>query len=163
MAEKAVEILTGEIPESFTSTAMQWGTDTEPLARSAYEAITGNLVQEVGFIDHPTIKNFGASPDGVIDEMLILEIKCPNTATHLELLLGGQVKYEYIVQMNGQMMCTETTRCHFVSYDPRVPDNLSFSLHAFTYDIDLRKQITDEVIKFNSELDEMVQKLKDYK
>ena len=160
MAEKVIEILTGEPLDNFTNAAMEWGTETEPLARSAYEAETGNMVEEVGFIDHPTINDFGASPDGVVDDDLVLEIKCPNTATHLGLLTGGKVKREYMYQMEAEMMCYNANRCHFWDYDPRLPGNLSHILFAFTYDPDKRKEIEFEVNKFNAELDEMLKKLK---
>lgn len=159
MAEKVIEILTEKPIDNFVSTAMEWGTETEPLARSAYEAETGNMVEEVGFINHPTIKNFGASSDGVIDKDLILEIKCPNTAQHINLLTGGKIKRDYIYQMESEMMCCDAKQCHFVDYDPRLPDNLSYILFAFTYDPDRRKEIESEVNKFNAELDEMLKKL----
>lgn len=160
MAEKVIEILTGKPIDNYVSTAMDWGTETEPLARSAYELETGNMVEEVGFIEHPTMKNFGASPDGIISETLVLEIKCPNTATHLNLLTGGKIKRDYMYQMEAVMMCCDANRSHYVDYDPRLPDNLSYILFAFTYDPDRRKEIEYEVNKFNDELDEMLKKLK---
>ncbi|MDA3939611.1 MAG: YqaJ viral recombinase family protein [Spirochaetia bacterium] len=163
MAEKVCEILTGQQGEHFVSKEMQWGTDNEPLARSAYEAITGNTVEEVGFIIHDSISDLGSSPDGLIGTDGGVEIKCPNTATHLELLLGGKVKRDYIIQMNVNMMCDNRKWWDYVDYDPRLPDEYSIFIQRFQRDEKLVAEITMEVIKFNAELDALVKKLKGFK
>ena len=160
MADKIIEILTGSAPEGFTSTAMQWGTDTEPLARAVYEGETGSLVTEVGFIDHPTNDRLGASPDGVISEDIILEIKCPNTATHIEFLLHPVIERKYIYQMNCQMMCTGATVCHFVSYDPRLPENLAYKMVVVHRDMAICGEIEVETKLFLMELDATIKALK---
>ncbi|MDA3940487.1 MAG: YqaJ viral recombinase family protein [Spirochaetia bacterium] len=161
MAEKIIEILTGSRPEGFTSSSMQWGTDTEPMARAVYEAETGNIVKEVGFINHPTIDRLGASPDGVIElGNKNLEIKCPNTATHIEFVLNPVIKREYIYQMNCQMMCTGAEVCHFVSYDPRLPDNLAYKMIEIKRDPIICKEIEEETKLFLMELDATIRALK---
>ena len=98
-AQLVAERLTGTAAESYSNAAMQWGTDTEPYARMAYEAATGNLVLETGFVLHPEIGFSGASPDGLIGNDGLVEIKCPNTATHIDYLLASTVPEKYKPQM----------------------------------------------------------------
>ncbi len=163
IAELVIEILTGESDEHFISESMQWGIDTEPLARSAYEAITGNFVDEIGFIDHDSIQLFGSSPDGLVSEDGGIEIKCPNSATHLSTLLTGNVKRDYIFQMQGLMMCGNRQWCDFISFDPRLPDNLQLYIKRFNRDEVIIAEIKMEVVKFQAELNIMIKKLKEIK
>jgi putative phage-type endonuclease len=114
------ERLSGQPQETFTNAAMAWGTENEPLARAVYEAETGNLVSEVGLIDHPSINNAGASPDGLVGSEGLIEIKCPNTSTHIDTLLNGTIDTAYQYQMQWQMACTGRKWCDFVSFDPRL-------------------------------------------
>jgi putative phage-type endonuclease len=158
MTELLVSRLTGEYPESYTSPAIQWGIDNEPLARSAYEIHTGHMVQEVGFIHHPTIKGFGASPDGLILPDGGLEIKCPNTATHLETMMTGKIKRDYILQMQTGMACAELEWWDFVSFDPRLHGKLEMWIHRVYRDDDLIAEIEREVKLFIEELDELERK-----
>lgn len=125
MAELIAERLTGEPAERFTNAAMQWGTDHEPDARAAYEFFRDASVIEVGFVEHPAIAMTGASPDGLVGDDGLVEIKCPNTATHLDTLLSQTVPAKYITQMLWQMACTGRKWCDFVSYDPRLPESMS--------------------------------------
>jgi predicted phage-related endonuclease len=82
------------------------GTETEPEARRAYEFFVDCDVQQVGFVPHPTINMAGASPDGLVGDDGLLELKCPNSATHIETLLSGEIPDKYIKQMQFQMACT---------------------------------------------------------
>lgn len=100
--------------------AVVWGNDCEPLARAAFEAETGLLVTECGFVDHPTIEQAGCSPDGLIGKDTVVEFKCPNTATHIEYLKAGTVPNEYRKQIMWQLACTGRTKAYFASYDPRL-------------------------------------------
>lgn len=170
LAEKVVEIMTGETPPSFTSEAMQWGTDTEPMAREAFEAATGLYVDETGFHDHPTIPRFGCSPDGIISGIdpnggkIItsgLEIKCPNTATHFHTLRTGTWKADYTVQMHVCMMVFETDNWYFASYDPRAPQGLQLFYRKITRDPVLVAQIEIEVARFLADLDLAVNQLEE--
>jgi putative phage-type endonuclease len=104
--------------------AMQWGTETEPQARNAYCFRHDTDVSECGFYDHPKIGMAGASPDGLIGLDGLVEIKCPNSATHIQTLLGGSVPEKYRTQMLWQMACTDRAWCDFVSYDPRLPESM---------------------------------------
>lgn len=123
-AQLIAERLTGVAAESFTNAAMEHGTATEPEARAAYEFYEGVTVQQVAFVPHPTIDQAGCSPDGLIGADGMVEIKCPNTATHLDTLLGQSVPGKYETQIQFQMACTGRKWCDFVSYDPRMPENL---------------------------------------
>lgn len=159
-AQIVAEILTGKPQESgFTNEAMQWGTTTEPAARVAYEAISGVLVDIVGLVLHPTIDRAAASPDGLAGDGL-LEIKCPKTATHLQYLLAGVAPAQYQLQMLWQMACTERAWCDFVSFDPRLPQDLQILIVRFDRDDKRIEEIETEVKLFLSEVDETIAKLK---
>jgi len=122
LAQLVAERLTGEVGESFSNSAMQWGTDNEPLARAEYEILRGVDVDQIAFVDHPEIEWCGASPDGLVEDRGLVEIKCPNTATHIDYMLGQKPPAKYIPQMLLQLACTGRQWCDFVSYDPRLPD-----------------------------------------
>lgn len=161
IAQLVAERLTNKAPESFTNAAMQWGTDQEPFARAAYEARTGVLVDETGLVDHPVIPNSGASPDGLVGDDGLVEIKCPNTATHMETLLTRTPDSDYIGQMQWQMACTGRKWCDFVSYDPRMPENLQLCVIRVNRDDKKIGEIEKEIIKFLAEVDEKLSKLKE--
>jgi hypothetical protein len=141
---------------------MEWGTEQEPNARAAYSARTGELVEEVGFIDHPTIAMSGASPDGLVNDGIV-EFKCPNTATHLEYLLADKVLEKYVTQMQWQMACTGRPWCDFVSYDPRLPEHLQMLVVRVPRNEVRIAELETEVRKFLAELDDKVKKLQELK
>lgn len=155
-AQLVAERLTGIQQESFSNSAMEWGTKTEPEARAAFELDTGCLVTEVGFIDHPTIKNSGASPDGLIGDDSLIEIKCPNTSTHIEYIKGEKVPEKYKPQMTWQMLCTGRKTCFFVSYDPRLGDGLDLAFWVYEFDSEYAGMIEKEVSAFLKEVDDDV-------
>lgn len=159
MTELALERLTGQRQEGFTNAAMQWGTEQEPLARAAYEAMTGEIVQEVGMIHHPTIEMSGASPDGLVGTDGLIEIKCPNSATHMETLLTRKPAGKYITQMQWQMACTGRRWCDFVSFDPRFPEHLRVFCTRVARDSEMILSLESEVVSFLSELESMVDRL----
>ena len=161
MAELLCQRLTGQQEEKFTSAAMQHGTDTEPTARAMYMLETGADVTETGFIHHPSIDMSGASPDGLVGEDGLIEIKCPNTATHLEFLQSRKPKHEYLLQMQWQMACTGRQWCDFVSYDDRLPEKLAYRCIRIPRDDKLVAELEEEAIKFLTELDETVRQLKE--
>jgi len=159
-AQLICEILTGKPAESYSNAAMQWGTETEPLARAQYELKTGEMVNQVGFVVHPMIEQAGASPDGLVGSEGLIEIKCPNTSTHLDTLLAQKVPSKYIVQMTWQMVCTGRKWCDFVSYDPRLPENLQLFVQRIELDEDYAKKLQNEVVMFLVEVNEKVEKLR---
>ncbi len=160
MAELICEILTGIPTDHYTTAAMERGTETEPMARAAYEAITGSMVQQVGFVDHEQIADAGYSPDGLVDDKGLIEIKCPNTATHIDTLVNGAVKKDYIYQMQFGMDCAGRDWCDFISYDPRLPDNLSIFIRRYLRDENMIASIRYEVRKLQAEIQATLEKLR---
>ena len=158
LAQLVAERLTGQQQESYSNAAMEWGTQTEPMARSAYEALVGDLVLEVGFMHHPVIKMAGASPDGLIGGNLV-EIKCPNTATHIDYLLAKKPPAKYVPQMMWQMACTGSAWCDFVSFDPRLPDRHQLFVIRLERDDKYIKELEEEVTKFLDEVESTINKL----
>jgi putative phage-type endonuclease len=158
MADLVVERLTSQKAQGFSNAAMEWGTQTEPQAKAAYAAKTGILVEDVGFIDHPTVAMSGASPDGFAEEGLI-EVKCPNTATHLEYVLAELPPLKYFTQMQWQMACTGRPWCDFVSFDPRLPERLQLLIVRVPRDDVYIAMLEAEVKKFLAELDDKLNKL----
>ena len=155
-----VERLTNTPTSSFTNAAMAWGTETEPLARMAYEVHSGNFVETVAFIQHPSIEWFGCSPDGLIGSEGNLEIKCPNTSTHIDYLLAGVTPAKYVPQMQTQMACTGRLWTDFVSYDPRLPPELQLFVVRLDRDEAYIQQIEDEVKQFLDEVEQIYSQLK---
>ena len=155
------ERLTNQPAESFTNSAMQWGTEQEPFARIAYETKMNLFVEQIPFMDHPKIEWFGCSPDGLVAEDGLIEIKCPNTTTHLEYIDGGKPPAKYIPQMQTQMACTGRKWCDFVSFDPRLPENLQLFVVRLDRDDGYIKDMEVEVQKFLQEVDELFTKLKE--
>lgn len=149
MEELIYEHISGQPYEYYRSASMDWGLETEPLARAAYERHLGVSVLETGFVDHPFIPMSGASPDGLVGGEGLVEIKCPNSHTHLETIRKGRIAGKYIKQMRWQMACTRRRWCDFVSYDPRVPQkNRLFikRIHA-DHEIEILEKAVIEFVK----------------
>ena len=163
MAQLVCERLTGQKGESFTNAAMQWGTETEPQARAAYSAARFEIVEEVGFVNHPTIEAAGASPDGLVGDLGLIETKAPQTNTHIETLLSQTVPSKYNTQMQWQMICTGRHWCDFVSYDPRLPAELQLFIKRVEYDPVYGAMLEKEVIGFLKELDTKIEQLNQLK
>jgi len=161
MAQLVCERLTGKPTEGFSNAAMEWGSQTEPQARAAYSAKTGELVEEVGFIDHPRIANAGCSPDGLVGDEGLCEFKCPATSTMLETLLADKVPSKYIPQVQFQMAVIGRKWCDFVSFDPRLPDHLRLFVKRVERDDAYIAMLEAEVKKFLTELDEKVKQLEE--
>ena len=159
MAQLVCERLTKQKAEGFTNAAMQHGTETEPLARLSYEVAHNVLVDEVGFIPHPTIEMSGASPDGLVNDDGLIEIKCPNTATHIETLLSESVPTKYYTQMQFQMACTGRKWCDFVSFDNRLPPELQLFVKRVPRDDTYIRLMEAEIVQFLAELDDKINKL----
>lgn len=154
------ERITGLQEEIKQNAAMQWGIDNEPYAIAAYENKTGNFVLGNGVIDHPFIEMFAASPDGLVGEDGQIEVKCPNTTTHLNTLLTGVVPDEHFPQITCQLACTRRQWCDFVSYDPRLEPELQIIIiRIFAKDLDITG-LESDVRKFNKSIDEAIGKLK---
>ena len=152
LIELALQRTTKTIEPSYTNAAMEWGTATEPQARVAYEVATHNFVDQVPFVDHPTIKGFGCSPDGLVGEGLI-EIKCPNSATHWEYFKYNRPPQKYVIQMQAQMAVTGAKWCDFVSFDPRMPERSQLLIVNVPRDDAFIAEMEAEIKQFLSEVE----------
>lgn len=164
MMELLCERLTGETAPSFSTPAIRRGIELEPVARGMYEMGSPHSVQEVGLIGHPRINMFGASPDGVVlfaGGKGGLEIKCPNTAQHVAVILSGKHDPQYEWQMLAQMSCAELEWVDFVSYDDRLPAQLQLVCHRFERDDRRITEMEREIIAFLEELDELEEKMRE--
>lgn len=164
LAELVIQRLTPPPVEDdgFRTLAMQFGTDNEPVARLAYELETGNQVEEAYFEQHETLQA-GASPDGYVGEVGLIEIKIPNTATHIETLRKQEVPAQYIPQIQGQLWITGRDWCDFVSYDPRLPENAQLFIKRVKRDPAYIKELQAEVTKFLNEVEKEVSFIANYK
>lgn len=161
LAELLVERLTCEPTENgFVSREMQWGTDHEPEARSLYEFERDVTVEEVGFVVHSVYSFTGASPDGLVSWDGAVEIKCPNTATHIETIRTQKVPERYYAQMQWVMECCGRLWCDFVSYDPRVKiPKLQLHIQRVERDAAYIERVIEEVKKADAEIERMVAEL----
>jgi putative phage-type endonuclease len=152
LIELALQRVTKTIEESYTNAAMEWGTATEPQARVAYEVATGNFVDQVAFVDHPTIVGFGCSPDGLVGSDALIEIKCPSSATHWSYIKANEPPQKYIIQMQAQMAVTGAKWCDFVSFDPRMPERSQLLIVHVPRDPEFILYMETEINQFLSEV-----------
>lgn len=151
-AQLVCERLTGLQGESYTNAAMVWGNDKEPEALALYEFEHDAELSAIGFVDHPTIPMSGASPDGLVGSVGLVEVKCPISATHIETLLGQSVPGKYVTQMQWQMACTGREWCDFVSYDPRLPADMRMFVRRVERDDEMIREMENEVSLFLAEV-----------
>lgn len=159
MAKLIVERLTGVTAASFSSAAMEHGIETEPEARENYEFRNDVEVKQVGFVEHAVLDQTGCSPDGFVDTDGQVEIKCPESHTHLATLLSGVVEPKYIKQINFQLACTGRKWCDFISFDNRFPEKHKLFVKRVERDEDMIKDMTNGVLLFNAELIAKIEKL----
>jgi putative phage-type endonuclease len=160
--ELVCERLTGKPTEGYTNAHMERGTELEPFARAWYEIDKHEFVRQVPFIDHPAIKNAGASPDGIIGEGLI-EIKCPMAKTHIKYLLEDRVPAKYMPQMAWQMACTHSKWVDFVSYCPELPADMQMFIKRYERDDAYIAELEAKVIEFDIEVEQVIARLRDTK
>ena len=153
------ERLTGERQETYVNQAMQDGIDREQFARDRYVQQFGE-VEEVGFIQHPTLEA-GASPDGLVGTDGIIEIKCPMGSTHTETLMTQEVPSKYVPQIQFQLLVTGRKWCDFVSYNPMFPENLQVFVRRVFANKEYQQELEDEVKQFLKEVDDVINKLKE--
>lgn len=159
-AQLVAERLTGKVEESYTNAAMQWGIDYEPVARLEFQLATGHAVEEAPFVKHATLQA-GASPDGYVGKDDLIEIKCPNTATHIETVLAEKLPNKYEPQVQGQMWITGKTGCYFVSYDPRMPKELQLVWVYVERNDTFIETLETELVVFLGEVYDLEYKLRD--
>lgn len=159
MGQLIAERLTGEPMDTFSNATMQRGNEVEPDARAAYCFHRDVDVEPVGFVDHPKVLMAGASPDGLVGLSGQVEIKCPNTATHIETLTGGAPPARYRKQMQWQLACTGREWCDFVSFEPRLPPHLRLFVVRVPADKAEIAEMEIEVAAFLRELDDKIIRL----
>jgi putative phage-type endonuclease len=158
-ARLVAERLTGVLSDGFTNDAMRWGTEKEPEARQVYQFVHGVEVKQVGLVLHPSIDMTVASPDGLVGDDGLVEIKCPQTATHIETLLCGEADSRYIKQMQWQMACTGRRWVDWVSYDPRMPGEMQLFVRRVHRDPAMIAELEKQVSEFLGEVADTVERL----
>lgn len=158
-AELIVERLTGTPAERYTNAAMAWGTEKEPDAKDAYCFLRDAEIVPVGLVLHPTIAMACASPDGLVGDDGLIEVKCPLSATHIDTLLSETIPEKYVKQMMWQMACTGRQWCDFVSFDPRLPAEMQVFIRRVPRDNALILELEQETVKFLAEIDQTISKL----
>ena len=158
MMELAIEKVTGKSLPFFENDAMRHGTETEPQARAMYELVSGNEVSEVAFIEHNEF--IGVSPDGLIGNDGLLEIKCPNTKTQVERYLSNiGLPSDYKWQVHGQIWVAEREWCDFLSFDDRIDTAAQYICTRVYRDEVLIKELSERTKDFSEKLQEMIIKL----
>lgn len=157
--EQIAERLSGRSEDHYVSPEMEWGTEFEPIARSAYEIATESMVDTVGFVLHPTFDFAGSSPDGLVGDDGGLELKCPKTTTHIKWLMDGKVPEEHQAQCLWHMTCCERKWWDFMSFDPRLPDGLKIFIARMERDDERIAAIESEVARFNDEVEATIAQL----
>ena len=163
------ERLTGKKGDSFVNQAMLDGIERESAARELYMQTKGVSVTEVGFFDHPVIKNSGASPDGAVNAEEegkyagLIEIKCPIETTHTNTLMSKSVPSKYIPQIQWQMasVSPNVKWVDFISFNPNFPDTMQLFVARVERDNAYIAELEAEVIKFLDEVDATILKLKE--
>lgn len=161
IATLAVERITGACVETYSNAAMARGTELEPVARASYEALRGVLVEEVGFVPHPTLPAVGVSPDGLVDAVGLVEIKCPAAmAKHLDALRAGAHATEYRWQVQGQLWVCGRAWCDVVSFDPRWPAGLQLAITRVERDEAAIAQLEAACVEADAEVEAVVAELR---
>lgn len=153
------ERMTGVVAESYSNAAMEWGVERERFAVMAYESMRDVLVDKTGFWLHPSIKWLGVSPDRLVGDDGLIEVKCPNTTTHLGYLFEKRIPPEYYKQIQCQLWVTGRQWCDFVSYDPRLPKRNQLLIVRTGRDEKLIAEMQAETEKFLGEVESLINKL----
>lgn len=158
MIKLVAEILRGQPMPFFENDAMRWGTETEPQARAMYELKNDVDVKEVAFVE---LNEFvGVSPDGLVGDEGLLEIKCPNTETQIKRFIDGVgLPKEYEAQVQGQLWVTGRKWCDFVSFDPRIDVEASYIQTRVYRDEEYIAKLEEKVTAFVEEMKEMINTL----
>lgn len=157
------ERLTGDFTRTYTNDAMLWGIENEPIAREFYEALNDVKVEQVGLYVHPRFDFAAASPDGLVGDDGLIEIKCLTTVNHIRAIYDNQPPKDYLPQVHWQMACTGRQWCDLTLFDPRVP--LEMQLHTFRIERDDEEieKMEDHVLTFNGEIEGIIAKLRSMK
>jgi putative phage-type endonuclease len=161
LLSKMLERLTGQPVSIYQTPAMTRGLELEPEARRVYQIVHGHDdVEEVGIVVHPRIKGSHASPDGLVGEHGLVEIKCPGAPAHLDMVEGDRISNDHLVQCMWQMSCTGRKWCDLVSFNPDFPLKLQLYVKRVPRDQSHIAELEREVGKFVDELEAKLDKLK---
>jgi predicted phage-related endonuclease len=160
LAQLVCERLTGCVTETYKNAYMERGNEDEPLARECYEFVTGNEVEQIAFVKHPTIDCFGVSPDGLIGDDGMVEIKRKIPAIHIDYIFKNRIPPEYVKQMTAELACTGRKWNEFVSYCPELPENMQLFVCRMERDEEAIKTMEAAVIAFNNAVNKMITDLK---
>jgi putative phage-type endonuclease len=154
------ERMTGQSQDSYSNAAMEWGVEQESFARMAYEVSRETFVDKTGFWKHPTIAWLGVSPDGLVGADGLVEIKCPNSSTHVDYLRANKVPADYYKQIQCQLWVTGRNWCDFISFDPRMKNERNKLFIVRTErDEELIAEMEQEVLKFLAEIEDITNNL----
>lgn len=159
LAEVVAERVTEARKEAFTGLAMKTGQANEDQGRAYYSLLSGNNVEQVGFIDHPKLANAGCSPDGLIGLDGYFELKCPAPHTHIGTLAGAAIHKDYLLQMQWGMECTDREWADFASFCPSVPEPMRLFVERIPRDAEKCEEIKEAVTRFLAKADEMTSRL----
>ncbi len=159
LIELALQRTTGIIQESYSNSAMEWGTQTEPQARVAYEVKSGNFVDQVAFIDHPSIAWFGCSPDGLVSDRGLVEIKCMQPKGHWEVIKTKEIPKNYWIQQQAQLSCTNREWNDYVGFNPIFPDKSQLFIKRTYRDEVFITEMELEIKKFLEEVEEETKRI----
>jgi hypothetical protein len=160
MAQLVCERLTGCVTETFKNAYMDRGNEDEGAARDCYSFVTGNDVEQVAFIKHPTIECFGVSPDGLVGDVGMVEIKRKIPAIHIDYIFKNRIPPEYVKQMTAELACTGRQWNEFVSYCPELPENMQLFICRMYRDEVAISAMESAVIAFNESVEQMISDLK---
>lgn len=161
MSDLLCERVTGRPLDRYVTAAMLEGTAREPDARAAYEFERGVEVQQVGFIEHPTIPMSGASPDGLVGDDGMIEIKSPQLSAHIDTLLSETIPDKYVKQMTWQLAVTGRQWVDYVSYNSDLPEHMQLWIKRLHRDDAAIKALEEQVQEFLHELDAKVKALRE--
>lgn len=163
LLEKAQEIITGQSADHVVTLAMEWGISHEKQAVAEYELDRNVETDLVGFVVHPEIERAGASPDRLIGEDGLLEVKCPTSMTHMEYLVERKIPDNYVYQIQWQLACTGRKWCDWVSFDPRMPAEHSLLIIREERNGKIISELNEGVKLFLADLLQLLQKLQSNK
>lgn len=155
LVELVCERLTGEDIPVFENFEMRWGLEKEPDAADLYGFTRDVEPMKVGLVKHPEIERALASPDRLIGDEGMIEIKCPKSTTHVNYMMTEEVPPEYQLQVFWQLACTGRSWCDFVSFDPRMPGNAQLFVKRITMSPDERAAIEADIVAFLHEVEAM--------
>jgi len=150
--EVVAERITNTFADKYMTSDMQWGVEQEAAAKEAFENITGLMVKDVGFVDHPSIFHCGVSPDGYVSDGCLIEVKCPKTKTHMKYVANQAIPPEYKPQMLLQSACTGKD-IWFVSYDPRMGEGKDLFIKKYVPTPEELAEVEAAAEKFLAECD----------